>query len=136
MDRFSLDDMHVIMAALYGVLCQIVFLSSLAFDSSNQIVVELATPRTTAPHGVALCFTDSSFLQSSQDVSVSALTTATAGSWRDVETVDLLQNPATSWRSSPFFGAKHGIRDPIEVGSPSSLLNGDKYYDSIFAVEK
>lgn len=124
------------MAALYGVLCHIVFLSSLAFDSSNQIVVELSTPRTVAPHGVALCFTDSSFSQLVQDVAASALTTAAAGSWRDVETVDLMQHPAISWRSSPFFGAKNGLRDPVEGGSPSSLLNSDNFYGSSFAVEK
>jgi hypothetical protein len=124
------------MAAVYGVLCHIVFLSSLAFESSNQIVVELSTPTTVSPHGVALCFTDSSFSQLVQDVSVSALTTAAAGSWRDVETVDLVQHPATSWRSSPFFGVRHGLRDVVDGGSPSSLLNSDHFYGSSYAVEK
>lgn len=124
------------MAPRYDVLCRIIFLGSLAFESTNQIVVEFSTPRSVAPHGVSLCFTDPSYSQVLQDVSVSSLTTAAAGSWRDLQTVDLLRQPGPSWRSSTFFSTRNGLQDAIEGGSPSSLLSGDSFYDSSFAIKK
>lgn len=124
---------------MYGVLCQILWLGSLAFDTSNDLTVALSTPSTVAPQGAALCFTDKSYSQKLQSISVVSLQASDslwAAPWREVVPVSSTQQQAASWRSNSFFSSRNGLQKPVEGGTANALLSSDKYYDSSFSVEK
>jgi hypothetical protein len=123
--------------SVYGVLCRILWLSSLAFENgldTNQISIELSTPASLAPHGIGLCFTNSAYIQKQQSLSVVSLQEQGGGSWREL--LQQQPQPANSWRSSSFFSNRNGLQDPIEVGTATALLSSDSFFDSSYAVAK
>jgi hypothetical protein len=123
-------------ASIYGVLCRILWLSSLAFESYdvNKISIELSTPASSAPHGIGFCFTDAAYIQEQQSVSAVSLQQQGADSWREL--LQQQQQPATRWRGSSFFSNRNGLQEPIEVGTAAALLSSDSFFDSSYTVQK
>lgn len=109
---------NMAVASIYGVICRLVWLSSLAFGDTHQITVLLSTPRFAAPSNIGLCFTSHEYSQSAQTVAVTSIKSA-----------DSLFD---DWRAS----SNSGFQGPVEVGSPRDLLNSDSSYASSFSVDK
>lgn len=122
------------MAAAFGALCRIIWLGSLAWESSNHLTIEFSTPSNVAPHALGFCFTDLIFVQSAQSVAVLSLQSSngltTADGWREL-TEPSRQGSATS-TSSGFFSENHGLANFIQTSSASALLSSDQHYDTSF----
>lgn len=114
--------------ALFGVLCRLVFLSSLALDTRSLITLEFTTPRSAAPDSVSIVF-PSAFTLNPETVSVAAFQQAAGHDWRD------LLAPQQQWKNSAFF-SKSGPLEALEIGSSRSLLSSDPYFDGSFTVAK
>jgi hypothetical protein len=106
--------------SIYGVVCQLVWLSSLAFDDHNQISVLLSTPRFVTPSHIGICFSSPEYSQTLQKVAVKSVDSLWTGGWRE----ELQTNSNSGWQES------------VEGGSPRNLLNSDAFYDSSYYVDK
>lgn len=109
--------------SIYGVVCQLVWLSSLAFDDHNQISVLLSTPRFVTPSHIGICFSSPEYSQTLQKVAVNSIKSVDSlwtGGWRE----ELQTNSNSGWQES------------VEGGSPRNLLNSDAFYDSRHYVDK
>lgn len=120
-------------SSVFGVLCRIVWLSSLLWQDRNSITLEFSTPSSQAPDGIGLCFTDSAYTQQSDAIAVSSLQSSDSlflsrskQPWRE----ELVLSAQSRWQSSPFFGKSSP--SPLATTSPHGLLSSDPFYSSSF----
>lgn len=121
------------MAAIYGVLCRLLWYSSLAFNTTNLITLELTTPRSTAPDGLLLCFNDACFVSQSDQVRVQSL--QLGGSlWVPGEERQLI---GSEWEASAFFQTSTDkYLGPVHATDVVTALAGDPYYAASYTVQR
>lgn len=114
------------MSAVSGVLCRLLWYTSLAFETSNLITIEFTTTRRIAPDGLLLCFLDNTFVQQNQLVAVQSL--QQGGSiWQQG---DERQVAGADWKSSDFFTTHlSDYISPITATDVVSALASDPYYN-------
>lgn len=116
------------MSAVFGVLCRLLWYSSLAYDCQTNVTLELSTPRNTAPDGILVCFMDPSAVQMKGQVAVQSLQQG-GDLWQQAGGRELITPAADSSEaasSSPF---------SIDESDSVTELASDPYYSSGYASE-
>jgi hypothetical protein len=116
------------MGALFGVLCRLLWYSSLAYDCKSNVTLELSTPRSTAPDAVLFCSRDSSAIQSSAQVALQSLQQA-GDLWQQAGGRELIVHAADS-TEAPASGAFS-----IAMFDPARELATDPFYASGYALD-
>jgi hypothetical protein len=121
--------------AMFGVVCRILLLSSLALGTRNRVTLELATPSTAAPDGLLLCADDRRYAWAAADVALAAL--QEAGTPWDAAGAERVAGVAPDWRGAPWLrpAASWGLR-PIEAGAAADFLGRDPYYAASHAARR
>jgi hypothetical protein len=117
------------MSDLYGVLCQVLWFSSLAYDTINTVTLELSTPRNTAPDSVLLCV-NNEFSQSLRDLAVKSL--QQGGTIWQTAGRELIPAAPRDWNSSSFFSESAQHLAPVSMVDASAVLRSDPYYAASF----
>jgi hypothetical protein len=114
------------MSAVLGVLCRLLWYSSLAYDCKTNVTLELSTPRSTAPDAVLLCLMDPSAIQAKGQVAVQSLQQG-GDLWQQAGGRELVVPAAESAEASSSSAFS------IEVSDSATELASDPYYTSSYA---